>query len=72
MPPRKLEIAYEPNLRALGITDSPVKTRSERYADVEAAIRALHPYELPEIVVVCLADGYAPYFRWIADATGAT
>jgi periplasmic divalent cation tolerance protein len=46
-----------------------VKTRAERYAEVEAAIRARHPYELPEIVAVTIDDGYAPYLRWIADET---
>ena len=44
-----------------------VKTRSERYAEVEAAIRAQHPYELPEIIAVSIVDGFAPYLDWIAD-----
>jgi len=48
-----------------------VKTRSERYAAVEAAIRARHPYELPEIIAVPLTDGFAPYLDWIARETGA-
>jgi periplasmic divalent cation tolerance protein len=46
-----------------------VKTLPERYADVEAAIRAHHPYELPEILAVPVTDGLAPYFEWIADET---
>jgi periplasmic divalent cation tolerance protein len=29
-----------------------IKTHVERYAEVEAAIRAQHPYELPEILAV--------------------
>lgn len=48
-----------------------VKTRPERYADVEASIRAHHPYELPEIVAVPVTDGLAPYLQWIADETRA-
>jgi periplasmic divalent cation tolerance protein len=48
-----------------------VKTRPERYPDVEAAIRAGHPYELPEIVAVPVTDGFAPYLQWIADETAA-
>ena len=48
-----------------------VKTRPERYAEVEAAIRAGHPYELPEIVAVPVTDGLAPYLQWIADETAA-
>jgi periplasmic divalent cation tolerance protein len=46
-----------------------VKTRPERYRDVETAIRAQHPYELPEILAVPLVDGLARYVDWIADET---
>ncbi|MET0683575.1 MAG: divalent-cation tolerance protein CutA [Casimicrobiaceae bacterium] len=49
-----------------------VKTCPERYPEVEAAIRAAHPYELPEIVAVPITHGSAPYLRWIADETAAT
>ncbi len=48
-----------------------VKTRSERYEAVEAAIRARHPYELPEIVAVQILRGSAPYLDWIAGETAA-
>lgn len=44
-----------------------IKTRPDRYADVEAAIRLRHPYELPEIVAVPIVHGLAPYIAWIAD-----
>ena len=46
-----------------------VKTRAERYAEVEASIRAHHPYELPEIMAVPVTDGLAPYLQWISDET---
>ena len=46
-----------------------VKTRAERYAEVEAAIRARHPYELPEILAVPIVHGLAPYLDWIAGET---
>ena len=48
-----------------------VKTRAERYAEVEAAIRARHPYELPEILAVPIVHGLAPYLDWIAAETVA-
>jgi periplasmic divalent cation tolerance protein len=48
-----------------------VKTVAARYAEVESAIRACHPYELPEIVAVPVCDGFRPYLDWIArEATG--
>jgi periplasmic divalent cation tolerance protein len=46
-----------------------IKTRAARYAEVEAAIRALHPYELPEIVAVPVERGLEDYLRWVADET---
>ena len=48
-----------------------VKTRAERYAAVEAAIRARHPYELPEILAVPVVHGFAPYLDWIDSETVA-
>ena len=46
-----------------------IKTTRERYTEVEQAIRALHPYEVPEIVALAIVAGSAPYLRWIADET---
>jgi periplasmic divalent cation tolerance protein len=46
-----------------------IKTRSEIYAEVETAIKRLHPYELPEIVAVPVAQGSAEYLEWINAAT---
>jgi periplasmic divalent cation tolerance protein len=42
-----------------------VKTRRERFDDVAAAIRELHSYELPEVVMLDLAAGDARYLAWI-------
>lgn len=46
-----------------------IKTRAARYAEVEAAIRRLHPYELPEIIAVPVVRGLDDYLRWVADET---
>jgi periplasmic divalent cation tolerance protein len=46
-----------------------IKTSADRYPAVEAAIRARHPYELPEIVAVPIVDGLSPYLAWIDDQT---
>ncbi len=47
-----------------------VKTTLELYGAVEAAIRRLHRYELPEVVAVP-AEGSEPYAAWVAAATTA-
>jgi periplasmic divalent cation tolerance protein len=46
-----------------------VKTRGDAYAAVEKAIRDRHPYELPEIIAVPIADGLPPYLDWIDRET---
>ena len=46
-----------------------IKTRATRYAELEAAIRELHPYELPEIVAVPVRHGFDEYLQWVADET---
>ena len=46
-----------------------IKTTRERYAALEAAIRAAHPYELPEIVAVPIERGLAGYLQWVIDET---
>lgn len=42
-----------------------IKTRLDRYEQVEAAIHAHHPYELPEILKVSLSGGLQDYLDWI-------
>ena len=49
-----------------------VKTRRDRLEDVSRAIRELHSYELPEIVMLDIGDGDAAYLAWIdASLEGA-
>lgn len=48
-----------------------IKTRRARYAEVEAAVRAGHPYELPEIVAVPIVRGFEPYLDWLAAETAS-
>jgi periplasmic divalent cation tolerance protein len=42
-----------------------IKTRRDVYPALEQAVRARHPYELPEIVALPLATGLAGYLAWI-------
>lgn len=45
------------------------KTTARRYAELERAIRMLHPYEVPAIHAVALRLVSVPYGRWIMDNT---
>ena len=45
-----------------------IKTEQHRVSELQDAIKAAHPYELPEIVVVPIVSGYAPYLNWISES----
>lgn len=45
------------------------KTSETRYAELAAKLKQLHPYELPEIVAVRVADGLPAYLDWVAAET---
>ena len=48
-----------------------IKTTGERFEDLKAALLAEHPYELPELVALPIADGHQPYLDWLyAGVTG--
>jgi periplasmic divalent cation tolerance protein len=48
-----------------------IKTTSERYAEMEKALRAGHPYELPEIIAVPIERGLSAYLDWVDAETRA-
>ncbi|GAB4207053.1 MAG: divalent-cation tolerance protein CutA [Tibeticola sp.] len=45
-----------------------IKTARSRFDALAAFIRARHPYELPEIVMLPLLRVSADYQRWVLDA----
>ena len=48
-----------------------IKTTQARYAELEQALRAGHPYELPEIIAVPIERGLPAYLDWVAADTKA-
>lgn len=46
-----------------------IKTSVARYPELERAIRAEHPYELPEIIAVPIERGLPAYLQWVAAET---
>jgi periplasmic divalent cation tolerance protein len=46
-----------------------IKTTAERAAAVEARVRQLHTYELPELVVIPAGGGAEAYLAWVGEST---
>ena len=45
-----------------------IKTRAERLDALRAAFVELHPYEVPELVVLEISAGNQPYLEWLDDS----
>jgi periplasmic divalent cation tolerance protein len=45
-----------------------IKTTRARDADVQAAIRELHSYDLPECIVISMEGGSSEYLKWIEES----
>jgi periplasmic divalent cation tolerance protein len=44
------------------------KTTAARYAAFQERLNLLHPYEVPEIICLRIADGLPEYLRWVSAA----
>jgi periplasmic divalent cation tolerance protein len=46
-----------------------IKTTQARQAALIARLVALHPYEVPEALVIPVSDGHGPYLDWVRQLT---
>jgi periplasmic divalent cation tolerance protein len=46
-----------------------IKTTSDRLAALERRVRELHPYEVPEFIVVPVEGGSDDYLQWVTSST---
>lgn len=45
-----------------------IKTSAEGLTGLKEMLRKLHPYELPELLVLPVIDGSEPYLAWLLGA----
>ncbi|HUQ27420.1 MAG TPA: divalent-cation tolerance protein CutA [Usitatibacter sp.] len=46
-----------------------IKSTRDRYPELESAIRARHPYNVPEIIAWPVEQGLAAYLNWVEAET---
>jgi periplasmic divalent cation tolerance protein len=46
-----------------------IKTTRERVAALRIRLAELHPYELPEFLILNVADGSDEYVKWVVEQT---
>ena len=44
-----------------------IKTTEAAYPALEAKLRALHPYEVPEIIQLPISEGLPAYLHWLNE-----
>ena len=48
------------------------KTTSDRSAEFIDTLRALHPYDVPEVICLAVSAGSANYLRWVEESCAGT
>jgi len=46
------------------------KLSEDRQSAFQEKLRSLHPYEVPEIIFIPVANGLPEYLRWVVDSCG--
>jgi len=46
-----------------------IKTSRDRVVALWDRVRELHPYDMPEFLVLPIVDGSDAYLRWVAEST---
>jgi periplasmic divalent cation tolerance protein len=46
-----------------------IKTSRDRVVALWERVRELHPYDVPEFIVLPIVDGHDAYLRWIGEST---
>jgi periplasmic divalent cation tolerance protein len=45
-----------------------IKTTQGRFAELKAAVKRLHSYDVPEIIALPIAAGGTNYLNWISES----
>jgi periplasmic divalent cation tolerance protein len=45
-----------------------MKTRAKAFEPLRRAVRAHHPYDVPEVIAMPIARAHQPYLRWITSS----
>lgn len=47
-----------------------IKTTRARVGDVKKVLAELHPYDVPELLILDVADGGEEYLKWVGENVG--
>jgi periplasmic divalent cation tolerance protein len=44
-----------------------IKTHIDKFPQLEAKVKEIHSYEVPEIIALPIVAGFLPYLNWISE-----
>ena len=47
-----------------------MKTRKNLFHKISEKVKALHSYEVPEIIAIPIVEGFKPYIEWLQKSLG--
>jgi periplasmic divalent cation tolerance protein len=47
-----------------------MKTRKDLFEKLSEIVKALHSYEIPEIIALPITEGFKPYIEWLDESLG--
>ncbi len=69
LPPMRSTYAWKGAVESADERQVVIKTTRDRVPQLEARLKALHPYEVPEFLVLTVTDGSRDYLSWLAEST---
>lgn len=70
LPPMRSVYRWKGEIEAASERQVLIKTAASRVAMLERRLRELHPYEVPEFVILTVAGGSRAYLDWVAESVG--
>lgn len=68
LPPMPSIYRWEGNVEEVSEHQLIIKTAADRVDALKTRLNELHPYDVPEFLVLAVADGTAPYLAWLRQA----
>ena len=65
LPPMRSIYRWKGKIEQAGEQLLVIKAATARFPAIRDRLRVLHPYELPEIIAVPIADGLPEYLAWL-------
>ena len=69
LPPMRSIYTWEGAIELADERQLLIKTATHRVKELETRLKELHPYDVPEFLVISVLEGSGDYLSWLADST---